>query len=39
MRGGGMMMGFNPYMGGYFMQPMPVRGRGRGFRYVSNRGE
>ena len=28
----GMMMGFNPYMGGYVAM-MPIRGRGRGFRY------
>ncbi|XP_003384742.1 PREDICTED: polyadenylate-binding protein 2-like [Amphimedon queenslandica] len=28
---GGMMMGFNPYMGGYIPM-MPFRGRGRGFR-------
>lgn len=30
-RGGGMMMGFNPYLGGYVV-PMPYRGRGRSFR-------
>ena len=30
----GMMMGFNPYMGGYVAM-MPIRGRGRGFRYDS----
>ena len=31
---GGMMMGFNPYFGGYMVR-MPSRGRGRGFRYES----
>ena len=31
---GGMMMGFNPYMGGYFVPQVPYRGRGRGYRWV-----